>query len=117
MKKIIILLMVCFTLPSCKDESKVATASTCNVQNPIEDLTWLSNVLNGKTDCKIYSGASLYSYVYNKATVFYLQNPASSLGICTELAYDCNGNKLFSSIEEWSNFKAGRTDEKLIWKN
>ena len=117
MKKLIILLVLCFILPSCKDEPKVTASLTCNVQNPIEDLTWLSNVLNSKTDCKIYAGSSLYSYVYNKATVFYLQNPASSLGICTELAYDCNGNKLFPSSEEWSNFKTGRTDEKLIWKN
>lgn len=109
--------MISFAFPSCKDEPKVTASSICNVQNPIEDLTWLSSVLNSKLDCKIYSGASLYSYVYNKATVFYLQNPASSLGTCTELAYDCSGNKLFSSSEEWSNFKTGRTDKKLIWKN
>ena len=119
MKKLIILLIASFAIPSCKDEPKVTASLICNVQNPIEDLTWLSNILNNKTDCKIYSGASLYSYVYNNATVFYLQNPLSSHGICVESVYDCNGSSLFSWIDEseWSNFKAKRTNEKLIWKN
>lgn len=119
MKKTITFLVVCFTLLSCKEEPKVTTSATCNFQNPIEDLVWLSNLLNGKTDCKIYSGATLYLYVYNNATVFYLQNPLSSHGICVESVYDCNGRRLFSWIDEsqWNSFKANRTNEKLIWKN
>lgn len=116
MKKILFLLIISVVNQSCKNETEIQSPLVCGVMDPIKELAWLDNILSGNGDCEIYGGASLYSYRYKGVTVLNLRNPASSLGICTELYYDCSGKKLFSTVKEQNNFKARRTDEKLLWK-
>ena len=116
MKRILLLMTILIPFHGCKYDAVTQSSSLCDVKNPVEELKWLGDVINSKTDCKIYDGSSLYAYTYNSRTIFYMLNPAISLGACTELAYDCQGNKLFSTTDEWKDFKAKRTDERFLWK-
>lgn len=88
----------------------------CEKTDPINQLSWLKNLIDGKTNCMIYSGATVYGYTYNKTQIFYFQNPASSQGTCTQAIYDCSGSLVDSSDQNLMNFVQNRLNGELLWK-
>ena len=104
---ILIALTVVF---SCKKESD----NTCNVANPVEDLTWLKNAIE---DIKAQPDAGVYSIIsmanYNGETVFLM-------GYCNPLAnyvipvINCSGNRI-GIIGEIS--QDSLIDMQVIWKS
>jgi hypothetical protein len=89
MLKIICNIFVCALFISCeKSENSIPE---CKVANPIEDLTWLSDVKNSLTNCTCQ--ISILQGKYKERTVFFIMNTDP---LCNSvfhvILWDCNGN-------------------------
>jgi len=106
-----IVILIAFTVMfSCKKDSD----NTCNVSNPVEDLTWIKNTID---DLKSLQDGGMYSYIsmakYKGETVFLLGycNPAANW---VTPVYNCSGDSL-GIIGEIS--QEDITDMEVIWKS
>ena len=94
MKTIFFLFSIVF-LTSCPNDDMFST--TCNTNNPLEDLAWLKEAKNNidRIDCG-GNRSSITQYTYNSNTVF-------EVIICNQIAdgqtfvYDCSGKFICTS--------------------
>ena len=70
-----------------KDEN---TIPECNIENPIEELSWLNDVKNSLTNCTC--AISIIQGEYKKKTVFYtmITDPVCN-SVFNVILWDCNG--------------------------
>ena len=115
MKKTFILFITIFFAASCgKDEN--TSKSTCDLTNPIEELSWLKEMKNTMTNCSCEM--SIVQATYNNQTVFYTMmiDPLCD-GVQTIILYDCEG-KIEKTIanSEISSYKAEETNMKVLYR-
>ena len=100
-----LIIVLLFYLIACKKSnnntsdtiSRAIVANTCDSTALINDplsVFWIQRVIAGD-DCQLYRGAYLSTCIYQGRLVVYLQNFASSLGICTATLYSCKGEVIF----------------------
>lgn len=93
----------------------------CGTKNPLNDLAWIKKVLSDSyyfstgVQLTVYSGAKFYCCNYNGENVFYLDNPASNLGIGNKVVFDCQSNVLLAGYEAVQDFLKNKTNEQLLW--
>lgn len=84
------------------------------VADPLKELSWLQQVIAGK-DCPVDALTRIWSFIHHDES-YYLFNSASSLGICSEVIYNCLGEKiLFPWDAKWQQFIKDSIGSKLIW--
>ena len=90
----LILIACCTTLGlyGCGKDSPTTDSNTCNLSDPVINTTWVQQIISD-ADCVLYKGATLSTCTYKGATHVYMENLASSLGICVKALYDCSGKK------------------------
>lgn len=95
------------------------TINACNVAS-FDQLAWAQTLISGKGSCQyIYKGATITMYDYKGEKVFYFENHASSLAICTRAVYNCSGTVIiqsFASAKDWDDFETNRGNKKLLWE-
>jgi len=114
-------MIISFFCLSCKrvDEAKILT--TCD-EKSINNFLWFQEIKNGKTECTIYKGATLYMFFPDdstsaaKETLFLLENPAASLGTCLSVLYNCSGKVKSLLGEDRTKFLEAHTNGKIIWQ-
>ncbi len=100
-----LIIVLLFYLIACKKSnnntsdniSRAIVPNTCDSSALINDplsVFWIQRVIAGD-DCQLYRGAYLSTCTYQGRLVVYLQNFASSLGICTATLYSCKGEVIF----------------------
>lgn len=103
-------------------ESQEAITCGCGSTAPLTEISWINTVLtnnytftNGST-LTVYPGARFYCCTYNNQNVFYLLNPASSLGIGTTVVFNCPGTVLITGIDqELQTFMTTKKNDQLLW--
>lgn len=90
--------------------------SICGVKNPLTDLPWLKDLINGKGAYNLHRGALIYAFDYKGIQVIYKWNRASSYS--PEIVFNCDGTELipYPSWPELEEFKNERTGEILLWE-
>ncbi len=109
MKRFLLVLIISFSLASCKK------STSCNIES-IDQLPWAVNLVSGKGSCIVYDSAKFYSYTFKGEQVFYFINMFSSNSNCTGGVYDCSGNKLSYDKDESDDFLKKRRNGKLLWQ-
>jgi len=115
-----------FSLSDCNKTTKQSEtySCSCGAKDPLNDLTWIKKVLSGSyyfsngSQLIVYSGAKFYCCTYNNENVFYLDNPASNLGVSNQVVFDCQGNVILAGIGSASSlqdFLKNKTNEQLLW--
>ena len=86
-----ILFILSFILFASCSETKELNSTTCNTNNPIEDLSWLKEIRETlyKIDCAGISTITQYTY---KANTVFEVNLCGSFADGQTVVYDCNGN-------------------------
>lgn len=115
--RVFFLTVLLLLLTSC-NKNKSIQKDLCNSTDPINELSWLNGVVYENT-LNLYSGAHIYSYVYESSKVFLITNPASSIFTDLKNVYDCRGNTIIfggDSDTIWANFEQNRTIEIYLWK-
>ncbi len=89
MRTILYFIFICgFVLAGC--EKSKDTIPECNVDNPIEELTWLKDVKDALTNCTCQ--ISIFQGKYEGKTVFYLMdNDPLCNSVFHVVLWDCNG--------------------------
>lgn len=130
MKPLYLLLVTTFLLFSLSDCNKKTTEQSethscgCGTKDLLNELVWVKKVLsssyyfsNGQ-QLIVYSGAKFYCCIYDDENVFFLDNPASNLGIGNKVVFDCQGNVILAGIGSESSlqdFLKNKTNEQLLW--
>ena len=115
--RIILFSMMLLFLISCEKNIQIQK-DLCNSTDPINELSWLNEIVYGNT-LNLYSGAQIYSYIYESSKVFLITNPASSVYTDLKNVYDCRGNIIIfggDSDTIWTNFERNKTLEIYLWK-
>jgi len=98
--------------------SRAVVANTCDSSALINDplsVFWIQRVIAGD-DCPLYRGASLTTCIYQGRLVVYLQNFASSLGICTTTLYSCKGEVLLRGLyADYADSQNQYSNKKTFW--
>ena len=100
MKKAVLLLsiMCCFILSSCKDEAENSTGSTtCSCENPLTDLPWLKTMVNGFVQdsvAGINNHVRIYKCTYQTNKTGFLIEPCVDCPDAGLDLRDCKGNYL-----------------------
>lgn len=111
----ICLLTVSFS--NCGKHDATVDPNACTLAEPIINTTWVQQLISS-TDCVMFGGAEVYSCTYNAKTCIYVDNEASSQGVCTEQLYDCKGTKMLDGASpkaSWDDFKKNVTNKVKIW--
>ncbi|HYK77412.1 MAG TPA: hypothetical protein VEV16_10565 [Daejeonella sp.] len=120
-KYLTIIFLVSLSALSC-DKTNVEVDSAINAcgVTSFDELTWAQALITGKGPCElIYKGATITMYDYNNEKVFYFENPASSLGVCTRAVYNCSGAIIIPAMAEakvWGDFETKRKNKRLLWQ-
>lgn len=98
------------------------TSCGCLGQSSINDIPWIKDLISDKykfpngTILMVYRPAQFFCCTYNNESVFYLINPASSLGIGNKVVFNCQGTVLFSGFDSlWQDFLNKKKNEQLLW--
>lgn len=122
MKYLIIIFFISLFMSSCgkanitEDDGAI---NACGVAS-FDQLAWAQTLISGKGPCQyIYKGATITMYDYKGEKVFYFENHASSLAICTQAVYNCSGTVIiqaFAEAKDWDDFETNRKNKKLLWE-
>lgn len=117
---IIIFISLCtFSCDKVNNAVESGAINACGVTS-FDQLIWAQTLISGKGPCEfIYKGAKITMYDYKGEKVFYFENNASSLGVCTRTVYNCSGTTIISFLAErrvWDDFETNRRNEKLLWE-
>ncbi|HTN19159.1 MAG TPA: hypothetical protein VL125_01745 [Pelobium sp.] len=110
-------MIICFFCLSCEKIGDANVLTFCDSKS-IDDLQWVQDIKEGKTQCTIYSGAVLTAFSSDNDNLFLLYNGASSLYSCNQMVYNCSGHIISSdwTIDDWNNFKLSHTKGTTIWQ-
>ena len=88
MKKLILIFAAIVLIMSCEKHD-----NTCDCDDPLEDLAFLSEIKSSFTNCTCQM--AIFQATYNKQTVFYatMNDPVCD-GYYPIVLLDCNGNSL-----------------------
>lgn len=117
MKKLALLTtIISFIGFSCDKNEEEILLTICDGKR-LEDMQWFRDIEDGKTECTVYPLAILTQHQHNGREVFRLSNSASSLGICTNILYDCFGEIISSewTDKQWSDFIEQHPNGKVVW--
>lgn len=101
----------------CGKDAQSTDPNACTLADPVINTVWVQQIIAG-TDCPLYKGATLSSCTYKGQTCIYLENMASSQGVCTQVVYDCKGQKLLEGFfpdSDWQDFKNNMTNKSTFW--
>lgn len=116
--RFIIILIALFVLPAgCSPDNKSGDPNTCPLSDPMVNTPWIQNIITNH-DCVLYAGAKLSVCSYKATTYFYLENPASSLGICVRSLYNCKGQKVLDGAApdaNWQAFLQAQANLTVLW--
>ena len=96
MKKILLqTILLLFLISSCNNTDNDDKNNTCNVSNPIEDLTWLKDKITELEQTSSYESGEIYisQANYNGNTVFIMGNCCA---VCNTIVpiYNCEGESI-----------------------
>ncbi|MCY7363627.1 MAG: hypothetical protein LH629_16395 [Ignavibacteria bacterium] len=124
-KNLSLFIFLSFSISSCdktETEKKEIISCGCGKQSPLTEISWINTVLSSSYSfpngslLRLYSGASFYCCTYNNGNVFYLINPASSLGIATFVVFNCEGAILINgNDQQMQEFLLQKKNEQLLW--
>lgn len=120
-KYLIIIFFISLFMSSCSKPNitEEDAINACGVAS-FDQLAWAQTLISGKGPCQyIYKGATITMYDYKGEKVFYFENHASSLAICTQAVYNCSGTVIiqaFAEAKDWDDFETNRKNEKLLWE-
>lgn len=102
---------------TCSSKETAGDPNTCPLSDPILSTPWIQNIISNH-DCTLYAGAKLSVCSYKATTYFYLENSASSLGICLRALYNCKGQKVLDGASpdaNWQEFLQNQANLTVIW--
>ena len=109
MKKLSFVLILLVLLLSCEKKD-----TTCNCDNPLEELSWLKELKGSITNCSCQ--VSIIQATYQKQTVFY---PIMNDPLCNSYQvialYDCTGSTIKSYSLTDQTFGDEVTERKTIY--
>ncbi|NMH89758.1 hypothetical protein [Flavivirga algicola] len=120
MKKIFLpVLLLLLIISSCKNDDDNSN-TTCNVSNPVEDLTWLKEIIEDFKQSTLVDESYVYKATYEGKTVFIIGNCCATCNSLTLVAY-CNGDFVFNldnknDKDAYNNFLASYEGH-LIWSS
>jgi hypothetical protein len=104
MKKSAPIIVILLLLMSCEKHN-----NTCDCDNPLVELTWLSNLKNSLTNC--FCETSIIQASYMKQTVFYVAVTDDLCNTIFEVTIlDCSGNivKNYKTVDTFTNEVTGQ---------
>ncbi len=116
MKKslLVSVLLIC-TLLSCKDNDD-NLSNTCNVSNPIEDLSWLKNKILELEETSLYQSGEIFisQAKYRDKTIFILNNCCA---VCNTIVpvFNCEGEAIGYMGDDSINSSEIK-ENIIIWK-
>ncbi|HYK76774.1 MAG TPA: hypothetical protein VEV16_07345 [Daejeonella sp.] len=119
-KYLTIIFLVSLSALSCdKVNVEADNINACGVTT-FDELTWAQALISGQGPCQfLYKDASITMYDYKGEKVFYFENPASSVYVCTRAVYNCSGTIIipaFAEAKDWDDFETKRKNERLLWR-
>lgn len=120
MKRALILLAVLtISIFSCKNDDDNLN-NTCDVSDPVEDLSWLKEIIADIEQSSLVDESYVYQTTYKGQTAFIIGNCCALCNSVTLVAY-CNGEFVFNlddedDISEYTKFIASNKDD-LIWSS
>ncbi|MFT2008040.1 hypothetical protein ACMA1I_05135 [Pontibacter sp. 13R65] len=114
---LILLLLVIAAIGCANDDFDLTQMKNCE-ESTVEQSGWFQLLIKDGGDCKLYAGAKIYSYQAEKETLYYLTNPASSVGACNEAVYNCSGTLVSKawSPAQWSELRSRVSEMSQIWE-
>lgn len=122
MKKYLMIFFISLSMSGC-DKAAItedgSAISACGFTS-FDQLAWAQTLISGKGSCPyIYKGATITMYDYKGEKVFFFENHASSLAICTQAVYNCSGAVIIpasAETKDWNDFETNRKNKKLLWE-
>ena len=114
-KRVTLVLLVIFFVVSCGKEENT-NKSTCDLTDPIEELSWLKEIKNSITNCSCEM--SIIQATYDNQTVFYtLMTDPLCDGVQSIVLLDCKGKivETFAN-SEISGYKEKETNMKVLYR-
>jgi len=115
MKKLLLIFLPMLFVAGCVKDVK-DTSSTCDLNDPIEELAWLKEVKNSLINCTCEM--SIIQATYNDQTVFYvaMTDPLCD-GIQAVSLLDCEG-KVVTNLtnNEYLGLKDSLTNIKILYR-
>lgn len=120
MRNLILGFFLLFMVLGCKKNPPPQTHNCDNITS-IDQLPWLKDLAEGKTDCKIYPYASITKFKHKDTTVFLFRNPGSvdNDEKCSGAYFNCEGkqiNSVFNSHQEYAKLIDNLNSEQLFWQ-
>ena len=114
--------LVAIGLAGCSEDN--ADNGCVPTSKALEEVSSLANIVNtgkvaGRPSCTVYTGARIFACKYKGETTYYFTNPASSLGVCVSIAYDCHGDEILNWADDnaaWTAFEAETSEGEELWK-
>jgi hypothetical protein len=111
MKNLILGFFLLLAFMGCKKNPPPQTQN-CDHITSIDQLPWLKDLAEGKTDCKIYPYASITKFNNNDTTVFFFRNP----GYISDNYFDKNSWAYFNCEGKQISRPTNLTNELLLWQ-
>lgn len=116
--KIISIIIVCFLI-SCSSNQE--TISNCNVDNPLENLTWLKKIKENLEKSATAWKSSITQYTYKNEAVF-LVEPCKDCPDGMTSVYNCSGTIIcefggIAGVNTCPDFSKKATNKKVLWQN
>jgi hypothetical protein len=110
MKHILVISVFLVLLFSCEKD-----LNTCDSENPLEEIAWLSDLKASITNCTCE--VSIFQAKYNKGTVFYvaITDPVCNSIFNADLR-DCSGNIVKNYPNADETFEREVTERKVIYR-
>ena len=116
MKRIIALLTIMlFIILACKTDE--INNNTCNVENPIEDFTWLKEIISDIEQSTQVDEFYISQAIHESKTVFIVGNCCAYCNTAFPV-YNCEGDPLniLGCADEYINFSI-LNEDKVIWSS
>ena len=118
MKGLFLLFMVVY-FTSC--DSNQVDEKVCEVDNPLENLTWLKEIRVGFELSSFYVKRKILQYDYKNETVFFIDSCNGCADNLT-IVYNCEGSIIcefggIGGLNTCADFTAEATNEITLWEN
>jgi PBP1b-binding outer membrane lipoprotein LpoB len=120
MKKYIFIIISIVLLTSCSETKELIT-TTCNTNNPLEDLTWLYEIKTNFDKSASASKKQIIQYTYKNETVFMIDICNGCSDNLTAV-YNCEGTVIcefggIAGVNTCPDFDEKATNQKIVWEN